>query len=51
MTKTLLFLNQIKILIVKKNDLFKNYATNCRLDGGEARLQNAGIELIHLLRS
>ena len=49
MTKTLLFLNQIKILIVKKNDLFKNYTT--RLDGGEARLQNAGIELIYLLRS
>lgn len=45
------FLNQIEILTVKKNYLFKNYTTNCRLDGGEARLQNAGIELIHLLRS
>lgn len=41
------FIIHIKILTVKKNNLFKNYRTNGRLDNDYAGVQKAGIELIH----
>lgn len=45
------FHKQSKILTERKNDLFKNYMNNGRLESHYARLQNADPELTHLVRS
>ena len=45
------FNNQIKILIEKKNYLFKSYMANGRLAVDRARFQKAGAELIYIIKS
>ena len=45
------FNNQIKTLIEKKNNHFKSYISNGRLVVDRVRLQEAGAELINIIKS
>ena len=45
------FNNQIRTLIKKKNHLFKSYMGNGRLVVNRLRLQNAGPEIINVIKS
>ena len=45
------FNNQIKILIAKKNHLFKSFMTNGRTTVDRVKLQKAGAELINIIKS